>query len=106
MQVDAQKEQEIIDFINKIRQNRSNDAKDGIQRLANGLASLEKRWKEVNDENEGFIAVLNGSSNTKNKDKLALIEQLLKESDGSSKDLAKIKQDAGTLVKPTCIDSI
>ena len=103
-QVDAQKEQEINDFLSKIRQNRSNDAKDGIQKLINGLASLDKRWKEVNDENDGFIAVLNGASNTKNKDKLSLIEQLQKESDGSKKDLIKIKQDAGKIfIKQTYI---
>ena len=84
-----------MDFLSKIKQNRFNDAKDGLQKLGAALGNLDKRWKEVNDENEHFIGVLNSASNTKNNDKLKLIEQLLKESDGSKKDLGKIKQEAG-----------
>lgn len=96
LQVNAAKEQEILDFINKIRQSRFNDSKDKIGKLSANLAALDKRWKEVNDENDDFIGTLTKAQGTsKNKDKLNLIGQLLRESDGSKKDLNKMKGEAG-----------
>lgn len=95
-ELDGDKEQEIIDFINKVKKNKFGEAQDRYDKLAYDLSEFEKRHREVNQENEGFISTLNKANNkAKSKEKGKLIDQLLRESNGSQKDLKKIRSDAG-----------
>ena len=93
--LNSKKEQEIIDFLNRSKQKRLSEAQDVHYTLGYNIDSLEKKWREVNKENEDFIDVLNKARNTKNKDKLKLIDLLMNESEGSKRDLNKIKQNSG-----------
>lgn len=95
--VNAKKEQEIIDFLNRTKQKRLDEAQDIHYTLEHNIGSIERRWKEVNGQNEDFIDVLNKASNTKNRDKIKLIDILMSESEDSRRDLNKIKQETGII---------
>ena len=58
------------------------------------LNDLEKRLREVNSNNEGFLNTLNKANNDpKNKEKVALVNALLTESSDSKKSLKHIRTD-------------
>ena len=61
--VNAKKEQEIIDFLNRIKQKRQKEAQNLHDKLGDNLGSLERKWREANNENEEFIDMLKDVSN-------------------------------------------
>jgi hypothetical protein len=92
--LDAKKEQEIIDFLNNIKGQRFKDAQEKFSKLQFDTSELERRIREVNEENEEFTGQLNKAAKTsKNREKTNLIDLLLRESDGSRRDLKKIQND-------------
>lgn len=95
-ELDGRKEQEIVDFLNKLRNDRLNKAQDKFSKVTFDLSQLEKRLREVESENNGFMGQLSkANTNPQNRDKTKLIEQLLRESEGSKRDLKKISTEAG-----------
>lgn len=91
-----QKEKEIVDFINSVSKHKHKDAEEKLHKVQDDIENIEKFLKQINTENDNFINTLNKANNTdKGKDKARLINQLLKESDGSKRDLNKIKNDIG-----------
>jgi len=97
-EVDSEKEQEIIDFLDKIKGQKFGSAKDRIDQLQLDLSELERRLNEVNGENDSFTSQLSKALGTsKTREKSNLIDLLIRDSDGSKKDLKRIKTQSGKL---------
>ena len=93
-QLDGKKEQEILSFLSLLKLKKLEDAQKQFKAADLDLNALEKRLREVNSNNEGFMNTLNAANNDpKNKEKVALVNTLLSESEDSKKSLKHIRTD-------------
>lgn len=98
-ELDSEKEQEIIDFLNNLKSQKHSNAEDRYNSVVHSISEVEKLWRQINGDNEDFISQLSQGRKGANKDKAKLIESLSKESDGSKVDLKKIKDNIDIIKK-------
>jgi hypothetical protein len=92
-ELDLVKEKEIIDFLNRLKSQKHDTAKDRYNKVVYSTSELDKLWRQINNNNEDFIFQLNDAKIGANRDKSKFIESLNKESDVSKKDLKEMKKN-------------